>query len=618
MTDPPSGWDRRLGTIQTDCQFGNRSGNQEILMTVRRTGLPRRWILGSLMAVVGLCAGDSLPAQDPAQPDDPFETVFESVDVEVVNVDVWVTDKQGNPVLDLQPEDFEVSRDGAPVAVTNFYAVAEGRQTSAKGSEPKERPQDPEVGNTSAPSKPVLGVPEEEIIPEEQRQWLIIYVDNFNIDPNERNRILPSVRRFLSESLQNEVRTMLVTYDRVLEVRQPFTRDRHRLMSVLAEIEEESGHAVLRHRDQSTALRSIDDSKDPERAMLYARNYAEEVMNGVGYSIDALHQLVDTLSGLPGRKTLLHVSSGIPMLAGEEMFQAIGDRWTYSEAYGEIGRHDTSRQFEAVNRKANANRVVLNTLDATGLVGSRFSSAEYGKFLGPRMRSTLDSVVPQNLQSPLRLMALETGGRAILNLNDPLPALQQVNTDLRTYYSLGITSGGGSLGRYHQLEVKLKNRQKGWKIRHRQGYRSKDLTVRVEDSLRSALLYDHQDNPLEVKVLWGEPQRYDEVSYLVNLQLQVPVRDLVVLPLAGKQELRLKFFVGAAGENGATSAVDQAPLVVRLDDENLEAARKESVLHSHRLLLKPGRSKVGIAVLDQFDHRWSIVTAFIDAGPGSN
>src|SRR5436305_3635743 len=51
------------------------------------------------------------------------ETFFESVDVSVVNVDVYVADKSGKRIPGLKREDFELHEDGKPVTISNLYAV---------------------------------------------------------------------------------------------------------------------------------------------------------------------------------------------------------------------------------------------------------------------------------------------------------------------------------------------------------------------------------------------------------------------------------------------------------------------------------------------------------------
>ncbi len=99
----------------------------------------------------------------------------------------------------------------------------------------------------------------------------------------------------------------------------------------------------------------------------------------------------------------------------------------------------------------------------------------------------------------------------------------------------------------------------------------------------------------------------------------MPLKDVVLLPIeAGRHEARLQLFVAAVGEDGGTSQIDTAPLGVRLADEHVEAAKKEALVHSHKLLLTPGRKKIGVAILDRFGRESSVVTKFIQVGPADD
>ena len=60
-------------------------------------------------------------AKPPAPPPPP--AFGEVMEVNVVNVDVYATDKSGNRVTDLKIGDFQVLEDGKPVEITNFEAV---------------------------------------------------------------------------------------------------------------------------------------------------------------------------------------------------------------------------------------------------------------------------------------------------------------------------------------------------------------------------------------------------------------------------------------------------------------------------------------------------------------
>jgi len=563
-------------------------------------------LLSGLLAVApSVMAQGASEAKEPA----PVGDFFEVVDVEIVNIDVWVTDKEGKPVEGLGKDDFVVYRDGRPTEVTNFYAVAGGRTVSGAAADPLAP-----VDSTRGPLSRSPG--DRAKVDPEHRLWLIVYVDNYNIDPNERNRVFPALGKFLSLTLRDGDEAMIVTFDRSLEVRQPFTDEIGLLERSLAEIAGESGFAVVRKREQIDTLRRIDRTRDSRQALFYARQYAEELMNGVQYTVDALERLIDTLGGLPGRKALVHVSSGVPMAAGEEMFHAVAEQFDTSEPYSEIPRHDSTRSFERVNRIANAQRVTFYTLDAGGNRGMEFGAAEYGAF-APKVRSMLDSVVPEMLQSPLRLMARETGGQAILNQNEVLPALQKASSDFRSFYSLGISSGDLVEGKYHEIEVKFGERRRGVKLRHRGGYRSKSADARVRENLRSVLLYSHEENPLDLEVSWGRAlPEGKKGEYLLPVRFHIPLRDVVLLPVGdGRHEVRLKLYVGAVGEDGASSEIDAFPLSVRIPDASVEAAKGESLQHTHKLLLGRGRKRIGVAVFDEFGRESSVVVGTVQVGP---
>jgi len=77
--------------------------------------------LRSLVLPVLAASGPALFAQAPPPPPPSFGEVME---VNVVNIEVYVTDRDGKRVTGLRKEDFEVLEDGKPVGITNFSAVA--------------------------------------------------------------------------------------------------------------------------------------------------------------------------------------------------------------------------------------------------------------------------------------------------------------------------------------------------------------------------------------------------------------------------------------------------------------------------------------------------------------
>jgi hypothetical protein len=71
------------------------------------------------LAAAGAPAGEARPQPPPAPQ---TGTAFPS-SVDVVNVDVVVLDRQGNPIEGLTQADFTVQEDGRPQAISAFEAV---------------------------------------------------------------------------------------------------------------------------------------------------------------------------------------------------------------------------------------------------------------------------------------------------------------------------------------------------------------------------------------------------------------------------------------------------------------------------------------------------------------
>jgi hypothetical protein len=119
-------------------------------------------------------------------PDRADESFVESIEVSVVSIDVVVRDGSGKQATGLTRDDFALFVDGQKVAVTNFYALG-----NAGAQQPAETP----AAGTAAAAAEAGSEPKRE------RLNLVIYVDNANLHPFDRNRILKQLRSFLQHTL---------------------------------------------------------------------------------------------------------------------------------------------------------------------------------------------------------------------------------------------------------------------------------------------------------------------------------------------------------------------------------------------------------------------------------
>ena len=538
---------------------------------------------------------------DAASPGD-FEIFVDTVDVRVVNVDVFVTDKKGEPVTGLTRDDFELLENRRPVAITNFYAVEQGRQRDLDPGAVADLPVPP-----GAPPRAIAAA----AVPEEQRLHLIVYIDNFNIRPANRNRVLREIGYFLNTNVGRDDRVMLVSYDRSLKVRRPFTSDPQLVSAALDELERVTAHGVSRDDERRRTLEQIDESRSVNAAASYARMHAESMENDLRFTLGALKDLIGTLAGLPGRKAILYVSDGLPMVPGQDVFHAVDARFAAEGGTGILTdsfSYDSSRDFRELAHTANANRVSFYTIDAAGL---RLQSSFAAENARPNVSVLVDSSYNSNHQSPLRFLAETTGGQAILNTNRVLPGLQKVARDFDTYYSLGFSPTHAANGRYHGLEVRVKGRR-DLVVRHREGYRDKSIEARMTDGTVAALHFDTASNGrLGANLRFAEAQPQGNRLYRVGVDVEVPIGSLVLVPRGETHEARLRLFVAALDEEGDASPVQQVMVPISIPNDEVERARGQLYRYSLPLVMRGGTHRVAVGLRDELGGEEVFITGSV-------
>lgn len=554
---------------------------------------PIRALVGWAVAVS--LAAPPLPAQTapvdaPADaPTERADVFFDSLDLTVVNVDVYVTDRDGRPVAGLTAEDFEVLEDGRPVAVTNFYAVHEGRPADgagipaplATGAGPDEIAIEPLDGGEALAS---------------QRLRLVIYVDNLFLRPPNRNKVLRATRGFLRRMIAPGDQMMVVTFDRSLQVRQAFTTDKDRIEEALDDAEELTGYASQAATERRDVMRRIDNARSAFDAESHALSHAESRFFEVRQSIGALKEMIGTLAGLPGRKAVLYVSDGLPMTAGEELFYYIDQRFgDATSGQLQAARFRARRLIRELTTHANANRVTFYTIEAAGLRVSSSISAEHSYSGGSRIE--LDAVRDSGLEATLEMIARDTGGLATLNSNDLDGALARMGGDFRSYYSLGYVPAHGSRGGYHTLDVRTK--RKGLRVRHRDGYRDKTAETRLSEGTLASLMHGVGHNPLGLDLVLEPPRREGDGTFLLPVAVRIPLGALTLIPREDRHVGRVTLALAAIDQDDALSPVSQNPLAIEIPDRDLPGALEQYYTYAALMRMKPGQHEIAVGLHDE-------------------
>ncbi|HVS66830.1 MAG TPA: VWA domain-containing protein [Thermoanaerobaculia bacterium] len=571
-----------------------------------------RLLAGLLLAAV---LGGPVLAQPPGDDSPSTEPFVETVNVEVVNIDVYVTDQNGDPVVGLTKDDFELVVGGKPVPISNFYAVGSGVrkiESAERGSDPPAPAPEAEPNVAEPPAQPVEQA--SEAPPPDQRLYVVVYVDNYNLTPFKRNKVMSELRVFLRDQLSPHDQVMLVSYDRSLHMREPFSARPENVTRAMLELEDISAQRVHVDRERVDIMRRIEDAENVTEAMTIARTFAGSVRNDVSFTIDALRWIVDGLAGSPGRKAVLYVSEGLPMIAAEDVFYAVQQKFKEQMSLNELGEFDMSRRFQELANQANTNRVSFYTIDARGLTVLSQGTVDYDIAGEAGERTFFDTILRTNTQSTIQMLAERTGGRAIINTNRIEPDLQRISQDFRNYYSLGYLLPEQVDGRYREFEVKLKNPQRGWNVRHPHGFRSKSLESKMHDGTLSALHLDLQDNPLGARIVVAPPTPRESGLFDVPIGIAVPWENLLLLPRDGRNIGRLNVWFVAKDQDDEMSDVQKIPVDIEISDADLEARKGSDFVKRFDLQMEPGYHDVAIGIYDQIGGRSAFLRRGIPVG----
>ena len=587
--------------------------------------------LAALAAGAPPAAAQPEPARTPSGPG-----FTETVNVEVVNIDVYVTGSDGKPVLGLGPEDFELRVDGRPVTISNFYAVElrDDELFVRRGGDVEPQPLLPPPPEDPREADRRRRAPPE--IPAEQALHVAVYVDNYNLTPFNRNRVLRELRVFIREQLRPEDQVMLASFDPSLNLRMPFTNDREQLNRALLDLEEVSAQRLHRNNERRDLIANVNDVNNEEsmenrpsamaaeRAGLtvgggasFARTalmaYAGSVRNDTNLAIDGLTRVVENLSAAPGRKAIIYVADGIPMIAGEDVFYFVEQLYERSVSLIEMSEYDMSRRFQQLAAGANANRTSFYTIDARGLTVLSQSTVDAQVAGAPGQASLIDQIQLTNLQAPLQLMAEETGGRSVINANRVMPDLLKIADDFRNYYSLGYmplaTVGSG---RYHSIDVRWKNEPRGASVRFRKGYRNKTVESRMKEGTLSALNLNMQENPLGVRVDSLPAKRRSDGNFDVPVVIEVAWKELTLIPRDGAHHGRIQLWLAAKDEQDHATEPRLTELTIAVPEDRIGETEGSSWRYGLEVTMEPGYHDIGVGLRDEFGGRQSFLRGGLD------
>jgi len=405
------------------------------------------------------------------------------VTTRLVVVNVVVHDKKGAPVAGLTRDDFTVLDGGKEEKISVFSVERRGAMQGPTG------PLSPNVFSNRMARQGGIPTSITVILLDGSGEWPS--TTGFGYFAYARQQLI----KFLSQLPPQEL-IALYAYGRGLSVIQDFTSNPSPLIEALRQ----SGNAAAGAPDTGpqpgapeTPLQGLSGPAAVAASRLDARMYdSANARFGDYWRLDrlkALEAIANHLSGLPGRKSLIWLTSGVPL----------PQRFPVQFSPGHPGGsnplvEDKVRQTILALNQAD---VALFPVDSRGLfTNPDFKAENDGREAYERgARGGLDAMTLQT--QGMIYWGEETGGRAFYNTNDLRSAMRTALDDSEITYTLGYYPSHGQWdGRYRSIKVRV-NRP-GVEVRHRQGYfASPAPTGSAKTKDRMAMLKAAALNPLE-------------------------------------------------------------------------------------------------------------------------
>jgi len=447
----------------------------------------------TLSSVAGQTAQPSpSPAKSPVSQDDIIR-----ITTSLVQLDVQVTDKEGKPVVDLQPGDFEVSEDKSKQTITNFSYISLGPSIT--------------ISQPDKTNSPVAPAP---VRPEQVHRTIALVVDDLGLSYESIISVKQALRKFVNEQMIASDLVAVLMTSRGMGSLQQFTTSKPQLLAAIDGISwYASGRSGLSANSQIDTQLGEEFTQGAQ--IVNEVEEARAAQYSVG-TIQTIGRILRGLEDLPGRKSIMMFAESFKLFSSQGRNVQLID------------------SIERLADQANRASTVIYTIDASGLnpqdmtasdkvSGSTYTfdpAAVWGSTSAvsrPRNRTSnqsidapsslaaqaandsamafkkLDSLVQQRdsqhqeSKTILSFLAEETGGTFTQNANDLSLGTQRMLQEQQGYYLIGYKPSDMSidketgLRRAHSISVKLK--RPGLKLRTRSTHYGVNETTRATKPL---------------------------------------------------------------------------------------------------------------------------------------
>jgi VWFA-related protein len=482
----------------------------------------------------------------------------------LIQVNVIVRDKRGDPVTGLIRDDFVLLDQGEPQRVAFF---------SEETDHPSQPPAAPNVFSNHSQTR--LGAPV---------SVTVILLDSLNTGFLDMGFARERVIKFLQQVHPEDRIALYALLDKLL-VLHDFTQDTKALLAAL-DTYKNKPNAEFSASDftfQSFGDVAANEAGNAEKIMGGRPLSDFKTVDRVSVTAAALQAIANHLAAIPGRKNLVWVSGSFPINIG-----------TLPRRGGatKTQMFSSSAAIQDASRALNNGDLAIYPVDARGMIIETGLSEEY--VFGPKVTASglptrgpgfqLDP--PQENFTVMDQLAEDTGGRAFYNANDIDVSIRRAIDDSRDTYVLSyypaIEKWDGS---FHEIKVQVKH--PGVEVRSRRGYYAfPDATP--DANRQNQQIADAVAAPLASAAL-GLTVQADPAGTAGARKLRVHIRvdssRMLFQQKNGRWTDHLDLVWAQIGANGQTIATSSEGLNLHMSPETYAATEKDGLKISTTLNL---------------------------------
>lgn len=486
-----------------------------------------------------------------------------STTTNIVVVNVSVLDRNGKPIENLTKNDFQVYEDGK---LQKLQAV-----DLQKLKDNVLPPLQQSLQQRPEPFTPPKAAARDSNLKTkyQDRRLMVLLFDFSSMQAAEQIRAKNAAIHFLETQMTASDEVSIMTYGSELKTAVDFTADRAQLLGAI------QAFRIGESSENATFADTGADSQD--QSGQFVADETEFNIFNADLKLAALQDAARGLGQYPEKKALIYISSGI---------QKSGV--------------DNQSQLRATVNTAIRSNVAFYPIDARGLSAlvpggdvTQQGAVGTNLFSGAGQNSLKQNFI--NQQETLATLAVETGGKALLDSNDLTDGIRQVQQDFSSYYVLSyVSSNPENDGKYRRLQVKLSPRIAALKVKldYRRGYYAPTTFKRMDESDKEAQLAEalRSDNPVTDLPIAVEVDyfRLDKGKYFVPVSAKVPGSSLAFEKKGARQATELDFIAEVRDAKGRMAATVRDTIPVKVDQDTAGRVLQKSIQYDTGVTLTPG------------------------------